>query len=170
MVANAETISEPKLHGKRRRTSLSSAVVNLTFREAGPLFESAYHGASESRSVSGGVAAMEGEGGIAAGAISAAASALTSYYIFGSQAKALSSAFDSAFSSGLNAAVPGPGTAYDVLSAINRALSAASTGGGPLSQYDTLMTRKQFPARAAAAIRHYAATMDHCQCGCGEAN
>ncbi len=129
-------------------------------REAGPLFESAYQGARESYSVSGAVGAME-SGSVAATAIKAAASTLTSYLVFGSQAKALSSAFNSAFSDALNGRVAGLGTAYDVLFAINGAMAAAYSGGSPLPRYITPMTRELYAARVAAAIRNYNAALAH---------
>jgi RHS repeat-associated protein len=137
------------------------------FREVGPLFDTAYEGAAETRTVSGFVEAMDGSNTAASIAVSAAASALASYSIFGNQGKALSAALQQAESGALNRGMPGLDVAFDVLSAVRRALEAAYNSACPLSNYITPMTRALYAARVASALRSYAKELAQCGRGCG---
>ncbi len=64
-------------------------------------------------------------------------------------------------------AASGLGAAYDVLSAISKALVAAYTRAGPLSDYYTPMTRALYAARVASALRGYTKALASCKCKCG---
>ncbi len=136
------------------------------FAAAGPLFESALGDAKGAFCISGALGATEASS-FAAVPIQAAASALTSYAIFGNQAEALSTALNSALKQLLNGGIRGAGTAYEIISTMEKVLNAAYAGSGGLPKYITGLSRREYAARLAHALRQYNAAMAHCRCRCG---
>ena len=61
----------------------------------------------------------------------------------------------------------GVGTAYEIISTIERAMRAACTGYEGLSKYKTGPSRQVYAAKLARSLRQYNAAIARCACKCG---